>query len=374
MGNLSLISPEIFIPLMTPLTPTTIVGCLLGTAVGDALGLPYEGLSPQRQRRLFPHPDRHQLVFGKGMVSDDTEHTCMVAQSLIVAAGNSDIFTRNLAARLRWWLVRLPAGVGFATLRSIGKLWLGFSPSHSGVYSAGNGAAMRSAIIGVCYGDRPQLMVELVQCSTRITHSDRKAEFGAIAVALAAYLSSTNISIDSDEYFDLLSQLLPTATDFLDLIGLAIVSVSADETTPEFAINMGWKRGISGYVYQTVPIAIHAWLSHQENYRDAVLAVIKCGGDTDTTAAIVGGIVGARVGKIGIPTGWLTNLAEFPCNIYYLEQLGSRLATANLYEKGYTNEQHTKQFPPSLPVYLVCLRNLFFLLVVIFHGFRRCLP
>jgi ADP-ribosyl-[dinitrogen reductase] hydrolase len=46
---------------------------------------------------------------------------------------------------------------------------------------------------------------------------------------------------------------------------------------------MGWKRGISGYVYQTVPIAIHAWLSHPENYHNAVLAVIKCGGDTDTT-------------------------------------------------------------------------------------------
>jgi ADP-ribosyl-[dinitrogen reductase] hydrolase len=360
---------------MTPPSSTAIIGCLLGTAVGDALGLPYEGLSPQRQRRLFPHPDRHHLVFGKGMVSDDTEHTCMVAQSLIVAAGNSAIFTRNLAGRLRWWLLRLPAGVGLATLRSICKLWLGFSPSHSGVYSAGNGAAMRSAIIGVCYGDRPQLMVEMVQCSTRITHSDRKAEFGAIAVALAAYLSSTDTSIDPHEYIDLLSKLLPpTATEFLDLIKLSIGSVESGETTPKFAINMGWKRGISGYVYQTVPIAIHAWLSHPENYRDAVLAVIKCGGDTDTTAAIVGGIIGSRVGKIGIPTDWLTNLAEFPCNINYLENLGSRLALSMLQSKGDINDRNPKQSPPSLPVYLICLRNLFFLLVVIFHGFRRCLP
>ena len=256
MGNLSLIIPKTFIPLMTSPCSTAIVGCLLGTAVGDALGLPYEGLSPQRQRRLFPHPDRHQLVFGKGLVSDDTEHTCMVAQSLIVAAGNTQTFTRDLAGRLRWWLVRLPAGVGFATLRSICKLWLGFSPHHSGVYSAGNGAAMRSAIIGVCYGDRLQLMVELVQCSTRITHSDRKAEFGAIAVALAAHLSSKNISIDCHEYFDLLSKLLPPiATEFMDLIELAIDSIKHGEKTSDFAINMGWKRGISGYVYQTVPIA-----------------------------------------------------------------------------------------------------------------------
>ena len=325
--------------------------------------------------RASPLENRHHLVFGKGMVSDDTEHTCMVAQSLIVAGGNPDLFTRNLAGRLRWWLVRLPAGVGFATLRSIGKLWLGFSPHHSGVYSAGNGAAMRSAIIGVCYGDRPQLMVEMVQCSTRITHRDPKAEFGAIAVGLAAYLSSTDRSINYDEYFDLLSKLLPpTATEFLALIDLAIVSVKAHETTPEFAINMGWKRGISGYVYQTVPIAIHAWLSHPENYRDAILAVIKCGGDTDTTAAIVGGIIGSRVGKIGIPIDWLINLAEFPCNINYLEKLGARLAVTILNERDYSTDRKNKQSPPSLPVYLVCLRNLFFLLVVILHGFRRCFP
>jgi ADP-ribosyl-[dinitrogen reductase] hydrolase len=78
---------------------------------------------------------------------------------------------------------------------------------------------MRSPIIGLCYGDRLQLMVEIVQRSTRITHSDRKAEFGAIAVALAAYLSSTDTSIDSHEYIDLLSKLLPpTATEFLDSI------------------------------------------------------------------------------------------------------------------------------------------------------------
>jgi ADP-ribosyl-[dinitrogen reductase] hydrolase len=307
----------------------------------------------------------------------------MVAQSLIVAVGNLDIFTRDLAGRLRWWLVRLPAGVGFATLRSIlvprgyanGKLWLRFSPDRSGVYSAGNGAAMRSAIIGVCYGNRPQLMVELVRCSTRITHSDRKAEFGAVAVALAAYLSSTTTSIDSDEYVDRLSKLIPpTATEFLDLIELAIVSAKSNEPTSEFAINMGWKRGISGYVYQTVPIAIHTWLSHQENYHDAILAVIKCGGDTDTTAAIVGGIIGGRVGKIGIPTDWLTNLVEFPCNINYLEKLGSRLAVAMLQESGYANERNIKQSPPSLPIYLVCLRNIFFLFIVIFHGFRRFLP
>ena len=58
-----------------------ILGVLLGTAVGDAIGLPFEGLSPARvARRLSRGPLNHSLVFGRGMISDDTEHVCMVAR------------------------------------------------------------------------------------------------------------------------------------------------------------------------------------------------------------------------------------------------------------------------------------------------------
>jgi ADP-ribosyl-[dinitrogen reductase] hydrolase len=346
---------------------TAIIGCLLGTAVGDALGLPYEGLSPKRQRRLFSQPNRHHLIFGKGMVSDDTEHTYMVARSLIVAGGNPQVFTKSLAWQLRWWLLRLPAGVGLATLRSIVKLWLGFPPAKSGVYSAGNGAAMRSAIIGVCYGDRQELMLELVKYSTLITHCDPKAEYGAIAVALAAYLSSLGTPIDPDVYYQDLARILPAnATELLTLIKAAISSIKLGESVSEFANCQGWQRGISGYVYQTVPIAIHTWLSHQQDYSTAILEVIKCGGDTDTTAAIVGGIIGASVGKSGIPPRWLEDLWEFPCNVEWMEKLGYRATEAI--------ETNAKLVPIAIPIYLVCLRNLIFLSIVIWHGFRRCLP
>ena len=173
----------------------SITGCLLGTAIGDSFGLPYEGLSKQRQNKLFPNIKNHNFIFNKGMISDDTEHTCMVAQSLIVSAGNTSIFTKQLAFRLQWWLLGLPAGIGYATLKSIVKLWLGFPPQKSGIFSAGNGAAMRSAIIGVCYGSDIQKLRELVRTSTRLTHTDIKAEYGALAVALAAYLASKKFKI-----------------------------------------------------------------------------------------------------------------------------------------------------------------------------------
>lgn len=50
----------------------SIIGCLLGTAIGDAIGLPYEGLSKRRQYRLYPTLKGHNFIFGKGMILDDT--------------------------------------------------------------------------------------------------------------------------------------------------------------------------------------------------------------------------------------------------------------------------------------------------------------
>src|SRR5262245_41027544 len=58
-------------------------GVLLGTAVGDALGLPAENLSPQRIQRLWKNEWRMRFILDRGMISDDTEHTLMVAQALL---------------------------------------------------------------------------------------------------------------------------------------------------------------------------------------------------------------------------------------------------------------------------------------------------
>ncbi len=93
-----------------------VTGAMLGCAVGDAIGLPYEGLTKQRGVRLLGAPDHHRFVFGRGMVSDDTEHTCLVAQALCEAPTDPDLFARKLAARLRWWLAGLPAGIGLGAI------------------------------------------------------------------------------------------------------------------------------------------------------------------------------------------------------------------------------------------------------------------
>ena len=91
-----------------------LTGCLLGMAIGDALGLPSEGLSPQRQAKLFPDLDHYHLIGAYGMISDDTEHACMTAHALIQSPNDAQAFGKTLAWQLRLWFLALPAGVGLA--------------------------------------------------------------------------------------------------------------------------------------------------------------------------------------------------------------------------------------------------------------------
>jgi ADP-ribosyl-[dinitrogen reductase] hydrolase len=93
-------------------------GVLLGTAVGDALGLPAEGMSRDRIRKRWHGPWRQRFLFGRGMVSDDTEQALFVAQALLAHPADVEAFQRCLGWNLRLWLLGLPAGVGLATLRA----------------------------------------------------------------------------------------------------------------------------------------------------------------------------------------------------------------------------------------------------------------
>jgi ADP-ribosyl-[dinitrogen reductase] hydrolase len=349
------------------MTNKAYIGCLLGTAVGDALGLPYEGLSTRRAAKLYPDPTKHHLIFNKGMVSDDTEQAAFVAQALIRSRGNVDVFQERLARSLRWWLLALPAAVGFATLRSILKLWLGFSPQKSGVFSAGNGPAMRSPILGVAYGEHPEKLKQFVKASTEITHSDPKAYYAALAVGLAAYKSSGDERPSPVGYMSTLKDLLPQddAKELHELLERAAVSAENGEPVTKFASDIGSRNGISGYSYHTVPCVLQVWFGEPEDFAQGLQAIIKAGGDTDTAGAIFGGIVGARVGREGIPGAWLRNIVEWPRSISWLERLGSAVAGAG---------QSAETQCPSYFVPGIVVRNVLFLIIVLAHGFRRLVP
>ena len=170
------------------MTSLSIIGSLLGTAVGDALGLPYERV-PRKRGRAFGEI-RHRFLLERGMFSDDTEHTLMLAAAMHSHRDDVNAFQRSFVWKLRWWLLGLPAGVGLSTAKAILRLWIGFPPSKSGVRSAGNGASMRSAIVGALWADDDAKRREFTLAACRLTHTDPRAEESVLLVAEAAAMAS----------------------------------------------------------------------------------------------------------------------------------------------------------------------------------------
>jgi ADP-ribosylglycohydrolase len=354
----------------------SMAGVLLGTAVGDALGLPREGLGRRRARRLFGDPPlRHAFVLGRGMVSDDTEHTCLVGQALLWAPDDPERFARALAWGLRLWLLGVPAGVGWATLRATLRLWLGFPPSRSGVFSAGNGPAMRAALLGVCLGDDPARLRAYVRASTRLTHTDPRAERGALLVALAAHHGAAHGpgGVSGPAFLaSVRGGLVERDAELDSLLAKVEDHLARGAPAAELAEALRLRRGVSGYVYHTVPLALYCWLRAPGDFRAAVEEVISLGGDADTTGAIVGGIAGATVGAGGVPAEWVGGLFEWPRSVAWLRALAARLAEQ--FPGGgvadcSTGDRSLRLFWPGL-----LPRNLLFVGVVFLHALRRALP
>ena len=368
--------------------PDRIRGLLLGTAVGDALGLPAEGLGPLTIQRLGWSPWRHRLICGRGMVSDDTEHTALVARSLLDHPSDPAAFQRSLAWRLRWWMLALPAGVGMATARAIIKLWLGFSPERSGVNSAGNGPAMRCAILGVYFRDQPERMVEYVRRSTELTHTDPRALTGALAVSLAAAHASRG-EVDRQRFMEQARGLAGADDSWGELMDRVEDGLDHGLTVPQLAAKMGLAGGVTGYVNHTVPVALFAWLRHPGDFETALTETLDCGGDTDTTGAIVGAMAGISVGARGIPERWVKGIVDCPLSVGYLESLSDALAArlednamaerednamAEREDNAMARHADISTITPYFRWWLIPLRNIIFLMIVLAHGFSRLLP
>jgi ADP-ribosylglycohydrolase len=286
---------------------------------------------------------------------------------------DASAFARALAWGLRGWLLGLPAGVGKATARSCIKLWLGWPASRSGVWSAGNGPAMRSAVLGVCLGDDPERLRAFVRASTRLTHTDPRAERGALLIALAAHHGATHAAagVNAAAFLAGARAALPDRDAKLaGLLDAIERHLAAGSTPGDMARALKLERGVSGYVYHTVPAVLFCWLRSPGDFRGVVADVVGLGGDADTTGAIAGAVAGATVGASGIPAEWLDGLLEWPRSVRWMRGLAGRLAQAfpGAGVAGASSGPAPLFLPGLLP------RNLLFLGVVLAHGLRRLLP
>lgn len=339
--------------------PERLTGVLLGTALGDALGLPAEGMRASQIARRWGRMDRFRLLGSVGFVSDDTEQSALLAECLIRCPDDPEECARQFRRALLAWVARLPFGVGLATLRAGGRIATGRRPS--GVPSAGNGAAMRAAVLGVFFHDDPEQRLRFGTALAETTHLDRRAVDGALLVAeLAAQCAHAPPDEDRRSLALLAIQPLPGGP-LREAADRALALVTSDASVTDAALELG----ISGYVLHTVPFALYCFVTGPSDPLDSLSTTIAAGGDTDSIGAILGGWLGALHGEAGLPAELLSRIHDGPYGPTHLRALGHGLAAIRRGEVAK---------PPGYSPIAALARNLALYPVVLAHGFRRLLP
>lgn len=283
-------------------------GCILAGAIGDAMGGPFEGQPGPLQFRNHTNWN----------ISDDTQLTIATCESIIEIG---KVSPEHIAGRfVQWFRDRRIMGMGASTLKALRDLDAGHHWALTGAkgeMSAGNGAAMR--IAPLAFHLRPELEADrqTLRDVCRITHHNEEAYVGALALVTAI----RSLAFDSASPDQLFESVLPFLPD--SRVRDRIVEFSAlteEQTVAEVASQFG----SSGYVVESVPLALYAARSITRLPLDAVLrSVIEAGGDTDTVACMTGQISGAWLGASQIPREVIERLP----NARDIEQTANRFAT-----------------------------------------------
>jgi ADP-ribosyl-[dinitrogen reductase] hydrolase len=282
-------------------------GCLLGVAVGDALGMPTEGYTAREIRIKFgPVRDMMKAPEGHfhtgleaGQFTDDTEETLLLSESLIESYGFSpERFSDKLTAWGMAWTLdeQLNRGVGFATRSAVESMIAGTPWQESGIALPTCGAAMRAAPIGLLYHQDLNIIKSYADLQSLPTHSSPAARAGAVAVAAGVALCVNGFSKEAVLRIAA-SQARKLDVDFAERL-LRVISLQ--DLNPEDALE---KIGNSPLASETVPAAFCCFLKFEPE--EALIVAANGGGDTDSIASIAGALCGASSGLHWIPERWL---------------------------------------------------------------------
>jgi ADP-ribosylglycohydrolase len=294
-----------------------LAGSLLGLALGDALGFVVEAQPPGTAReyvnrwlRAGHAGKRGHPSFPFGQYSDDTQ----LARELLLSVRDAGRWEPAAFAARTAKLIFSGRDIGAGPgTRSAGlRLLLGAPWDHAGTPApyAGNGTAMRAAPIGLLFDGDTDRWLRCAREQSRVTHADSRCAAAAVAIAGAAALASS------------LGPIVPR--DFL--AQLAVWAEPEDRSMAEAIRGLpGWAHlepdaagrrldagghGITPFVVPSVLWSLYAFLRSPDDYWEAVCTAIAVGGDTDTMAAMTGGIAGARLGTSALPAGLVARLND----------------------------------------------------------------
>jgi len=302
------------------------VGSFLGLCLGDALGAPVEAASPDVARLYVDqelragkagHRGRDEFPFGQ--VTDDSQ---LARELLISIAERREADPAHFASRLGDLVaMNRVIGAGPGTIATGGRLQQGIPWSQAGEPTpyCGNGAAMRVAPLGVLWVDDPPRLLRAVVEQARVTHHDPRCAAGAVAIAVASMVACRSDQLDPHgvctEVARLAGQVDPGMGGAIEKVE-RLLAMDPEQATAlvhrervETDSSGKW-RGVSSEVTGSVCWSLYAFLRSPDDYWETVCTAIGAGGDTDTTAAMAGGIVGARVGVKGLPQELLARLND----------------------------------------------------------------
>ncbi len=304
-------------------------GCLVGLAVGDALGYQVEFKRLGEILELFPDG----LTFPQdGKYSDDTQMSICVAEALIAGGGNTDKFMEALSACfVSWYKAQEDPEVnrapGNTCMAACERLTFGTPWHESGMPDGmGSGTAMRSAPIGLYYMDDITSCVEFGIASSQITHKHTSALCAGVGTALL-----TNMAMNMVPVGVWANELTTVTTgidaDFKEHIDLA-AQLAARRAPPSIALSRKF-LGEAWIGYEATASALYCCMMEPNNFERAVRMAATTNGDSDTIACIVGAWMGARHGIAGIPEEWVRKVEDSS----KLLQLAGRLYDAKMKSK-----------------------------------------
>lgn len=297
-------------------------GALAGLALGDALGMPTQALSPQQIRAVYGRvtglvdADTSQPYapgMAAGSVTDDTEQALLVASLLVAGRGSSARVTLDAHefahALLAWEDSMIERGsldlLGPSTKAALERVRGGEDPLAVGGEGTTNGAAMRVTPIGIAVSTAdPEAFADAVWSSCRVTHATRQGFQSAALVAAAVSLGIDSARSTAPD----LRALLWKAVTFVDSLPARGAwtpdpgVIAATRRAMQLSINpassslecLAQQVGTSVASAHSIPMAFA--LLARDPSPQALLDAANLGGDTDTIGAIAGAILGAALG------------------------------------------------------------------------------
>lgn len=279
-------------------------GCLMGLAIGDALGSATEGMGPSEIKEKY---GRIQDFVGRRISgTDDTEYAILTAKILI--DNNEELDFEKVA---NGWLKYLGDEEDFkrggtSEIEAIKNLKKGIKPPKSGRIGSANwsdGAVMRIAPIGIyCLGN-PKKAARLAKIDASVSHAN---EGIYCAQALAASISKAFVSDNIKTIIQTGVDFIPKASDSFKFIQEAL-EISQSYSNPFEAIGDLYKLRSNHICYapEALGYAYSMFKLGNRNFKQSVLGAVNLGRDADTIAAMTGALTGVLNGIYSLPKNWI---------------------------------------------------------------------